>query len=210
MNSSSRANEIISFRGIETDKRYEKFENVCSLVTTVRREKHHHQQEKPPASQITIRREKRQQKQEASPASQILQNALVARSKAKLLANEMELTELRKMIDAGKGGVPAAVSPMLLQLGCKSENISRLGGENYLLQKLEAVVSKKEDECHKARKLVAEARKQRGSTPRNLDLVMKKEDECHKAQMLVAEARQNLGTTPRNPKLIKLRTLYNQ
>jgi hypothetical protein len=135
-------NEIVSFSAIANARRYEKTENVSSLVDSIR--------------------EKRRPQPETSPASPILQNALAERSKAKLLANEMELIELRKLLDARKGEVPGpAVSPILIQLGYKPE------GENQLLQKLEALVVKKEGECDKARKLVAEARKKRGSTPRN-------------------------------------------
>jgi hypothetical protein len=64
----------------------------------------------------------------------------------KLLANEMGLTELRKLVDAWKG-------------------------DKISLQKLETVVLMKEVECSKARKLVAEARNKWGSTPRNPDLM---------------------------------------
>jgi hypothetical protein len=62
----------------------------------------------------------------------------------KLLANEMGLTELRKMIDTWKG-------------------------EEILLQQLEAVVLVKEKECKKTRKLVAEASDQWGSRSWNRD-----------------------------------------
>jgi hypothetical protein len=64
----------------------------------------------------------------------------------KLLANEMGLTELRKLVDAWKG-------------------------DKISLQKLETVVLMKEVECNKARKLVAEARNKWGSTPRYPDLM---------------------------------------
>jgi hypothetical protein len=77
---------------------------------------------------VIAAREQRQQQQEAL--------------EGKLLASEMGLTELRKLVDAWKG-------------------------DTISLRKLEAVVLMKEVECNKARKLVAEARKKWGSTPRN-------------------------------------------
>jgi hypothetical protein len=70
-------------------------------------------------------REQRQQQQEAV--------------EGKLLANEMGLPELRKMVDDWKGDMIS-------------------------LQKLEMVVLMKEKECNKTRKLVAEARDMWGST----------------------------------------------
>jgi hypothetical protein len=96
-----------------------------------------------------------------------LQTALLARSKNKLQTNESELTELRKLVDAGKGGVP--MSQLLSSLGCQADAISGLGGtDNNVLQKLKEAIPKKEDECHKARELVAEANSnQQGSAPRN-------------------------------------------
>jgi hypothetical protein len=57
----------------------------------------------------------------------------------KLLANEMGLAELRKMVYNWKG-------------------------EEFSLQQLEVVVLMKEKECKKTRKFVAEARNQWGST----------------------------------------------
>jgi hypothetical protein len=96
-----------------------------------------------------------------------LQTALLARSKNKLETNESELTELRKLVDAGKGGVP--VSQLLSSLDCQTKNISGLGGtDNNVLQKLEEAIPKKEDEYHKGRELVAEAKNNhQGSAPRN-------------------------------------------
>jgi hypothetical protein len=73
----------------------------------------------------TAIREQRQQQQEAV--------------EGKLLANEMGLTELRKMVDDWEG-------------------------ENFSLQQLEAVVLIKEKECKKTRRLVAETRNTWGST----------------------------------------------
>jgi choline kinase len=69
-------------------------------------------------SAATTVREQRQQEQETV--------------EGKLLANEMGLTELRKMVDDWEG-------------------------EDIPLHQLEAVVLMKEKECKKARKLVAEA-----------------------------------------------------
>jgi hypothetical protein len=96
-----------------------------------------------------------------------LQIALLARSKNKLRTNESELTELRKLVDAGKGGVP--VSQLLSKLGCQTDKISCLGGtDNNVLENLEAAILKKEDECRKAREVIAEANKnQQGNTTRN-------------------------------------------
>jgi hypothetical protein len=81
---------------------------------------------------VIAAREQRRQQQEAL--------------EGKLLANEMGLTELRKLVDAWKG-------------------------DKISLQKLETVVLMKEKECNKARKLVAKARNKWGSTPRSPDLM---------------------------------------
>jgi hypothetical protein len=90
-----------------------------------------------------------------------MQNALLVRLEGKLRANEMELSELRKLVDTcKKGGGSVGVSALLFPLDCtQPEKISSLRGVNYQLQKYEAVVLIKEDECCKARELLAEARK---------------------------------------------------
>jgi hypothetical protein len=62
----------------------------------------------------------------------------------RLLANEMGLIELRKIVDAWKG-------------------------DDISLQKFEAVVAMKAKDCNKTRKLVAEANNKWGSTPRQLN-----------------------------------------
>jgi hypothetical protein len=142
MNSSSRTDKI-SINAIGAAMRHDKIEIARSTVIAIR--------------------EQRQQQQE-TPSSSAMEKL-----EAQLLANEMELTELRKLVHAWKGGVP--VSQLLSNLGCKPEKISCLERDNFMLQKLEAVVLMKEVECNKARKLVAEARNKRASTPRNADLM---------------------------------------
>jgi hypothetical protein len=90
-------------------------------------------------------REQRQQNQEAaySASATTMQTALLKRLEGKLLANKMGLTELRKMVDdAWKGET----------VSCSEE------GDNSTLQKLGTVILMKEDECYKARKIIAEIR----------------------------------------------------
>jgi hypothetical protein len=110
---------------------------------------------------ISIREQRRQQ-----------QEAL----EGKLLAKEMGLTELRKLVDAWKG-------------------------EEISLQELEAVVLMKEKECNKTRKLVAEARNTRGSTPRSPDLMQLN------ATPSVLHKR---GSKPRSPDLMQLNATPKQ
>jgi hypothetical protein len=149
MNSTGRTEKKISISGIGTVKVYENIEKDRSIVAAIREEYYSKQQ------------------QEAPSVSTPLQTALLARSKSKLQANESELTELRKLVDAGKAGIP--VSQLLSNLGCQPDKISCLGGtDNNVLEKLEAAILKKEDECRKARQVIAEANKsQQGSTSRN-------------------------------------------
>jgi hypothetical protein len=90
-----------------------------------------------------------QRKQQKSPFVDTLE--------AELLANVMECTELRRLTEARKRGIPVSLSA--LDLGCKQEHGLGLEGGNFFLQKLEALVLVKEEECTKVRKLLAEAKK---------------------------------------------------
>jgi hypothetical protein len=109
-------------------------------------------------------REQQEQQPQTAPRSFIMHNALLKRLEAKLLANEMECTELQELADAWKGGIP--VSTTLLHLGWEPEKVSSLGDASYLLQKVEALVLVKREECNKVRKLALVARK-RDSTSRD-------------------------------------------
>jgi hypothetical protein len=97
-----------------------------------------------------------QRQQNTATAISIMQNALLERLEAKLLKNEIECTELRKLVEARKRGVPVSLAS--LHLGFEQEKDLFLG-DSYLLKKLEAVVLLKEEECKKARRLSNEARK---------------------------------------------------
>jgi hypothetical protein len=81
---------------------------------------------------------------------------LVDTLEAELLANVKECTELRRLTEARKRGIPVSLSA--LDLGCKQEHGLGLEGGNFFLQKLEALVLVKEEECTKMRKLLTEAR----------------------------------------------------
>jgi hypothetical protein len=123
MNSSFRPDKI-NTSAIGAAMRYEKIDNALSVAIAIR--------------------EQRQQNQEAHSASATMQTALLKRLEGKLRANEMGLTELRKMVDDA----------------WKGETVSCLGeGDNHALQKLETVILMKEDECYKARKIIAEIRR---------------------------------------------------
>jgi hypothetical protein len=115
--------------------RYDKIEDALSIAIAIR--------------------EQRQQQQQEAPSASSIHTALVERLEGKLLASEMGLSELRKLVDAA----------------WKGETVSYQGGDSYPLQKLEAVILTKEDECCKARKIVAEVRNKPGRTSRNPDLM---------------------------------------
>jgi hypothetical protein len=119
------------------------------------------------ASTIPQQRQQEHQTVASTATTSIMRKALLERLEAKLLANAMEFTELERLVDAWKGGVPAAL--LLLHLNWEPEKVSVLRDENDLFQKFEALLLVKENECHKVRKLVAEARNKhtRLSTPRN-------------------------------------------
>jgi hypothetical protein len=85
-------------------------------------------------------REQRQQKQEAHSATK--RTALLRRLVGKLLAKERGLVELRKMVE---------------DASCKKGD-----------HKLEAVILMKEDECYKARKIIAEVRNKKKSVVRQV------------------------------------------
>jgi hypothetical protein len=127
-------NDVIS---LGAAMRNEKVENACSVATAARQ------------------RRQPQQPTAADPPC-TMQDALVERLETKLLANEKECTELRKLTEARKRGIPVSLSS--LDLGCDPEKYSCLG-DNYLLKKLEAFVLMKVEECTKVRKLLAEASK---------------------------------------------------
>jgi hypothetical protein len=104
---------------------------------------------------LSISNAVRQQRQQQSASSRsIMQDALLERLEAKLLTSQTECTELRKLAEARKRGIPVSLSS--LNLGCDPEQDSCLG-DSYLLKKLEALVLVKEEECTKARKLLVEA-----------------------------------------------------
>jgi hypothetical protein len=105
-----------------------------------------------------IRQQRQEQKAPTPPSSlsslsSIMNKASLERLEAKLLANEMECTELRKLTEARKRGIPVSLAS--LDLGCNPEN----GENDVLLQRLEALVLEKENEYTKVHKLVLEARK---------------------------------------------------
>jgi hypothetical protein len=118
---------------IGTVMRNEKIENARSIASTIS--------------------EHRQHKAATSP---LMHNALLERLEAKLLTNEMECTELRKLAEARTRGIP--VSLITLKLGFEPESDSCMGSK-CLLQKLNALVSLKEEACTKVRKLLIGARK---------------------------------------------------
>jgi hypothetical protein len=89
---------------------------------------------------------------------------LVDTLEAELLVNVKECTELRRLTEARKRGIPVSLSA--LDLGCKQEHGLGLEGGNFFLQKLEALVLVKEEECTKMRKILAEART-RDTTPKD-------------------------------------------
>jgi hypothetical protein len=81
---------------------------------------------------------------------------LVETLEAELLASVLECTELRRLTEARKRGIPVSLS--VLDLDCKQEHGLEMEDGNFFLQKLEALVLEKEEECTKMRKLLAEAR----------------------------------------------------
>jgi hypothetical protein len=115
------------------------------------------------ARSIAIAAVQQQRQQKPVTASPIIQNALLEWLEAKLLKNEIECTELRKLAEARKRGIPVSLAS--LHLGFEEEKDSSLG-DAYLLKKLEAVVLLKEEECTKARRLLVEAMKRGTSQSR--------------------------------------------
>jgi hypothetical protein len=116
------------------------------------------------ARSSTIREQRQQEHQTVALTStkSIMRNALLERLEAKLLDNTMEFTELERLVDAWKGGVPAAL--LLLYLDWEPEKVSGLKDENDVFEKFETLLLIKENECRKFRNLLAEARKEKSST----------------------------------------------
>jgi hypothetical protein len=117
--------------------RTEKIENARSIANAVRQQR---------------------QKKTAISATTIMQNALLERLEAKLLANETECTKLRKLAEVGRRGIPMSMAS--LQLGFELAKESYLG-DSYLLKKIEAFVLEKENECTEVHRLLVVARKKR-------------------------------------------------
>jgi hypothetical protein len=115
--------------------RNEKIENARSIVNADRQQR---------------------QKNTATPVTAILQNTLRERLEAKLLADEVECTQLRKLAEVGKRGIPLSLAS--LHLGFELEKDTCLG-EKYLLRKLEALIFEKQNECTEVHKLLVVARK---------------------------------------------------
>jgi hypothetical protein len=88
-----------------------------------------------------------EQRQQKAATSSLMHNALVERLEAKLLTNEMECTELRKLAEANKRGIPVSLAS--LKLGFQPEKDSCVG-YNFLL---------KEEACTNVRRLLTCARK---------------------------------------------------
>jgi hypothetical protein len=126
---------------IGTVMRNEKIENARSIADAVRQQRQEQQAPTPPSP---------------SSSPSVMRKALLERLEAKLLANEMECTELRKLTEARKRGIPVSLAS--LNLGCDLEQDSCIG-DSYLLKKLEALVLVKEEECAMARKLFVDASK---------------------------------------------------
>jgi hypothetical protein len=143
------ATDKINHGSVGALMRNEKIENARSIASTIR--------------------EQRQQEHQTIAltfSTSVMQNALLERLEEKLLANAIEFTELKRLVDAWKGGVPAAL--LLLEVW-EPEKVLDCTDPNDLLQKFEALLFVKGNECHKVRKLVAEARNKQTtqSTPRN-------------------------------------------
>jgi hypothetical protein len=123
--------------------RNEKIENALSIANAVRLQR----QQQTDAS--------------ASTSTSLMQNALSERLEANLLKNEIECTELRKLTEFRRRGIPVSLS--MPNLGCDPGKDSCLG-DSYLLKKLEASLLVKEDECTKIRKLLLVDSIKRGLT----------------------------------------------
>jgi hypothetical protein len=110
----------------------------------------------------TIREQRQQEHRTAAPTStrSIMQKALLERLEEKLLANATEFTELKRLVDAWKGGVPAA---LLLLHVWQPEKVLDCTDPNEMFRKFEALLFVKGNECHKVRKLVADARNKQTS-----------------------------------------------
>jgi hypothetical protein len=94
-----------------------------------------------------------QQRQQNAANSSNMHNALLERLEAKLLADEMECTELRELVEARRPGIPVALSVNPPSVG-----------DIQLLEKLESLLLAREKECTKVRRLLEQARK-KGEEP---------------------------------------------
>jgi hypothetical protein len=127
----------ISVVAIGAVMRSEKIDNAQSIASAIRRQRQEQQAPTPTSSPAS---------------SSIMRKALLERLETKLLANELECTELRKLTEARKRGIPVSLASLDLPENGDCDN-------DVLLQKLEALVLEKENKCTKVRKLLAEARK---------------------------------------------------
>jgi hypothetical protein len=143
-----KATDKINHGSVGALMRNEKIENARSIASTIREQRQHEHQTAPMST------------------TSVMQNALLERLEEKLLANAIEFTELKRLVDAWKGGVPAA---LLLLHVWEPEKVSDCTDPNDMFRKFEALLFVKGNECHKARKLVADARNKQTSqsTPRN-------------------------------------------
>jgi hypothetical protein len=94
----------------------------------------------------------RRQRQQITANLSIMHSALLERLKAKLLANEMECTELRELVEVRR------ISLSVPSLDFQLENTSSVGNIQQL-EKLEVLLLEREKECTKVRRLLVQASK---------------------------------------------------
>jgi hypothetical protein len=94
----------------------------------------------------------RRQRQQITANSANMHTALLERLEAKLLAYEMECTELRELVEVRRISLPVP------SLDFPSENTSSVSNIQ-LLEKLEVLLLAREKECTKVRKLLVQATK---------------------------------------------------
>jgi hypothetical protein len=111
----------------------------------------------------------RHQRQQDIATSSNMYNALLERLEAKLLANDMECTELRMLVELLRQGCPISLSVLNLDiLPEKSSSVVDI----QLLERVEALLLAREKEGTNVRRLLVQARKrdeppaQKGSTNR--------------------------------------------
>jgi hypothetical protein len=93
----------------------------------------------------------RQRRQQDTANSSNMHNALLERLEAKLIADEMECTELRELVKAQRPVIPVGRSVQPIE--------SPSMGDIQLLEKLEALLLTREKECTKVRRLLVKAKK---------------------------------------------------